>query len=83
MADRPRDRGNWGNALLRSGGVRSRPDDRREDPVRWLPTVAVLLALVLVSPWWPWSRGWGWTPAGMVAVTLATIVVFTLTVSPG
>lgn len=51
--------------------------------MRWLPTVAVLVALVLVSPWWPWSRGWGWTPAGMVAVTLATIVLFTLSVTPG
>lgn len=50
--------------------------------MRWLPTVAVLVALVLVSPWWPWSRGWGWTPAGMVAVTCATIVLFTLAVAP-
>lgn len=50
--------------------------------MRWLPTVAVLVALVLVAPWWPWSQGWGWTPAGMVAVTLATIVLFTLTVAP-
>lgn len=50
--------------------------------MRWLPTVAVLVALVLVAPWWSWSRGWGWTPAGMVAVTLVTIVLFTLAVAP-
>lgn len=50
--------------------------------MRWLPTVVVFLALLLVSPFWPWSRGWGWTPAGMVGVTLATIVLFTLSVVP-
>jgi len=50
--------------------------------VRWLPTIAVLITLVLVAPLWPWSRGWGWTPAGMVTVTLATIVLFTVSVAP-
>lgn len=50
--------------------------------MRWLPTLVVLATLVLVAPLWPWSRGWGWTPVGMVAVTLATIVVFTLSVAP-
>ncbi len=51
--------------------------------MRWLPTIVVLLALLAVSPRWPWSRGWGWAPAGMVGVTLATIVLFTLSVDPG
>lgn len=50
--------------------------------MRWLPTLAVLAMLVLVAPLWPWSRGWGWAPAGMVGMTLATIVVFTLSVAP-
>ena len=50
--------------------------------VRWLPTVVVLLALLLVAPLWPWSRGWGWTPAGMVGVTLVTILLFTLSFEP-
>lgn len=50
--------------------------------MRWLPAVVVLVAVVLVSPIWPWSRGWGWVPAGMVGVTLATIVAFTLSVAP-
>jgi hypothetical protein len=51
--------------------------------LRWLPTVVVLGAVLLVAPFWPWSRGWGWTPAGMVGVTLGSIVLFTLSVSPG
>ena len=50
--------------------------------MRWLPTVVVLLALLLVAPLWPWSRGWGWTPAGMVGVTLVTILLFTLSFEP-
>lgn len=50
--------------------------------MRWLPTIVVLAALVVVAPLWPWSRGWGWTPAAMVGVTLATIVLFTLSVVP-
>ena len=52
------------------------------DLVRLVPLAAVGLALVLVAPLWPWSRGWGWTPTGMVAVVLATIVLFSLSVAP-
>lgn len=51
--------------------------------MRWLPTLAVVVALLLVAPIWPWSSGWGWVPAGMVGVTLATILLFTLSVLPG
>ncbi len=54
----------------------------KEMDVRWIPSIAVLVALLLAAPLWPWSRGWGWTPAGMVGVTLATIVLFTLSVAP-
>lgn len=44
--------------------------------------IAVVVALVLVAPVWRWSRGWGWVPAGMIAVTAATILLFTLSVEP-
>lgn len=50
--------------------------------MRWLPIVAVLVLLVAVAPVWRWSRGWTWVPAGMVAVTAATILLFTLSVDP-
>lgn len=50
--------------------------------VRWLPSIVVLGALLLVAPLWPWSRGWTWVPAGMVGVTLLTILLFTLSVQP-
>ncbi|MEY3072062.1 MAG: hypothetical protein RLZZ353_258 [Actinomycetota bacterium] len=50
-----------------------------------IPTwqVAVLAALTLfVAPLWPWSRGWTWAPAGMLAMGLASLVLFSLTVVP-
>ncbi len=50
--------------------------------MRWLPSLVVLVLLVLVAPVWPWSRGWGWVPAGMVGVTLGTILLFTLSFAP-
>ena len=50
--------------------------------VRLLPLIVVGLALVLVAPFWPWSRGWGWTPTGMVGIVLATILLFSYSVLP-
>ncbi len=50
-----------------------------------IPTwqVAVLAALTLfVAPLWPWSRGWTWAPAGMLAMGLASLVLFSLNVVP-
>lgn len=46
----------------------------------WVPSIVVALALVAVLPFWKHSRGWGYAPAGMVAITLATILLFTLSV---
>ena len=45
---------------------------------------AALIALLVLAalPVWPWSRGWGWAPAGMLAMGLATLIVFSLTVVP-
>jgi hypothetical protein len=47
-----------------------------------VPAVLIALVLVFVLPVWPWSRGWGWAPAGMVAMGLATLIVFSLAVVP-
>lgn len=49
-------------------------------PVEWwvaTPAVVVLLVVLAVAPIWPWTRGWGWTPAGIVGVTVVTIGLFT------
>ncbi len=45
-------------------------------------TVLVALLLLAAVPLWPWSRGWGWAPAGILAMGLATMVLFSLTVIP-
>lgn len=47
---------------------------------RWVPSLVLLLALVGVLPYWRHSRGWGHTPAAMVGVILATVMLFTLSV---
>ena len=45
--------------------------------------VVIVAALtVFVAPVWPWSRGWTWAPAGMLAMGLAALVLFSLTVVP-
>lgn len=41
-----------------------------------VPVLLVALLIVLVLPFWPWSRGWGYNPAGILAVTLGTILLF-------
>lgn len=41
--------------------------------------VAVMAAFVLATaPVWPYSRGWGWAPAGMSAMGLFAAALFTL-----
>lgn len=50
-------------------------------PVSWwvlTPTLVLLTLALLTVPVWPWSRGWGWAPAGMSAVAVGTVIVFTL-----
>jgi hypothetical protein len=51
--------------------------------VLWLPSLAILAALIAVLPVWPHSRGWGYAPAGMVGVILGVVVLFTVAVGPG
>jgi hypothetical protein len=47
----------------------------------WQVTIVAALT-VFVAPLWPWSRGWTWAPAGMLAMGLAGILVFSATVIP-
>lgn len=41
-----------------------------------IPVAMVSLLVLLVLPFWPWSRGWGYNPAGILAVTLGTVLLF-------
>ncbi len=50
-----------------------------------IPTWQVIIVAILtlfVAPLWPWSRGWTWAPAGMLAMGLVSMVVFASTVIP-
>lgn len=45
--------------------------------IQYLPLAAIVGVLILVLPWWPWSRGWTYVPAVMVGVIALTVVMFT------
>lgn len=47
-----------------------------------VPTALLGLLVVAAAPLWPWSRGWGWAPAGMLAMGLAALVIFSFSVLP-
>lgn len=44
--------------------------------VRVVPIVAIAVLVILVMPLWPWSRGWGWIPTGILGMGLATMLLF-------
>ena len=50
--------------------------------IQVVPTVLLALLVVAVMPIWPHSRGWGWPPAGILAMGLATLVLFSWAVVP-
>ena len=57
---------------------------RRRGPrlLNLVPIILLAALLIAVMPVWPWSRGWGWAPAGMLAMGLTTLVIFSLSVVP-
>lgn len=52
-------------------------------PLALLPVALIALVALLVLPIWPWSRGWGLAPAGMVGTVLATVLLFLAAASAG
>lgn len=44
--------------------------------VQILPAALIAVLVVLVMPLWPWSRGWGWIPAGILGMGMATLLLF-------
>ncbi len=41
--------------------------------------IILILLLIGAIPSWPYSRGWGYTPSGVVGVLLIIIIVLLLT----
>lgn len=42
------------------------------------PSAVMLAFVILTAPIWPYSRGWGWSVAGMAAIGLGVAVMFSL-----
>lgn len=47
-----------------------------------IPMVLIGLLMVGAIPIWPWSKGWGWAPFGILAIGLGTLLLFRLSVLP-
>jgi hypothetical protein len=47
-----------------------------------IPALILAVLVVAAAPLWPWSRGWTWAPAGMLAMGLATLLLFSYSVVP-
>jgi hypothetical protein len=47
-----------------------------------MPTLLIILIVILLlgaAPAWPYSRGWGYYPSGMLGLLLIIIIVLALT----
>ena len=44
----------------------------------FVPSLVMLVFVVIAAPIWPYSRGWGWSVAGMSAVGLFVAALFSL-----
>lgn len=47
-----------------------------------VPAIILAVVVLFVAPLWPWSRGWGWPPAGILAIGLVTLLLFSWAVVP-
>jgi len=48
---------------------------RKEDPMRILLLVLIILLLVGALPTWPYSSGWGYYPSGGLGLLLIVVLV--------
>ncbi len=44
--------------------------------LRLVPIVLIGLLIIFVLPVWPWSRGWGWAPTGILGMGFVTLLLF-------
>lgn len=40
--------------------------------------VLLVLGLLGGGPWWPYSRGWGYGPSGLLGLVLVIVVILVL-----
>ena len=56
-----------------------RPSSRKEQVMGLILLILLVLVLLGALPAWPYSRGWGYRPTGIVGVILVIVVVLLLT----
>ncbi len=44
----------------------------------WLLILVLLLLLIAAMPGWPYSRGWGYYPSGVLGVLLLLLIIVIL-----
>ena len=52
---------------------------RRRDMLGTILLIIMILLLLGAIPAWPYSRGWGYAPGGLISVVLIIVVVLLLT----
>jgi hypothetical protein len=45
----------------------------------WILLIVILLLLLGAIPAWPYSRGWGYGPSGILGILLVIILILALT----
>jgi hypothetical protein len=41
----------------------------------WILLIILILALLGTVPAWPYSRGWGWRPSGLIGFILLVLLI--------
>ncbi len=44
----------------------------------WLLVIIIVVLLVLAVPTWPYSRGWGYFPSGILGLILVIVIILLL-----
>jgi hypothetical protein len=63
----------FGGALIRQINA------RRRDMLGTILLIILILLLLGAIPAWPYSRGWGYAPGGLISVVLIVVIVLLLT----
>ncbi len=45
----------------------------------WIVLIVLAVLLVSAVPAYPYSRGWGWTPSGIITLVLVVFLILWLT----
>ena len=79
IATPPQRRGTkQGNQIVGLALIRQ-TNARRRDMLGTILLIILILLLLGAIPAWPYSRGWGYAPGGLISVVLIIVVVLLLT----